>query len=40
MEKEAEGHGDTVVKLVIIDVVCRKGIKVFRKKTFVCASKK
>ena len=29
---EAEGHGDIVVKLVTIDVVCRKGIKVFRKK--------
>ena len=34
MEIEAEGHGDIVVKLVTIDVVCRKGIKVFRKKIY------
>ena len=31
---EAEGHRDIVVKLVTIDVVCRKGIKVFRKQTY------
>ena len=40
MEIEAEGHGDIVVKLVTIDVVCRKGRKVFRQKKHIISNKK